>query len=48
MIPTGLAGAIIMIAHEWDLGGFITPLDDIISQCTDFFVAVGKNIESPS
>ncbi len=48
MIPTGLAGAIIMIAHEWVLGGFITPLDDIISQCTDFFVAVGKHIESQS
>ena len=48
MIPTGLAGSIIMIAHEWVLGGFITPLDDIISQCTDLFVAVGKHIESRS
>jgi AcrR family transcriptional regulator len=46
MIPTGLAGSIIMIAHEWVLGGFVTPLDDIISQCTDLFVAVGKHIES--
>ena len=48
MIPTGLAGSIIMIAHEWVLGGFVTPLDDIISQCTDLFVAVGKHIESRS
>jgi AcrR family transcriptional regulator len=48
MIPTGLAGAIVMIAHEWVLGGFITPVDDIVSQCTDFFIAVGKHIESQS
>jgi AcrR family transcriptional regulator len=48
MIPTGLAGSIIMIAHEWVLGGFVTPFDDIISQCTDLFVAVGKHIESLS
>jgi AcrR family transcriptional regulator len=48
MITTGLAGSIIMIAHEWVLGGFVTPLDDIISQCTDLFVAVGKHIESRS
>jgi len=48
MIPTGLAGSVIMIAHEWVLGGFITPLDDIISQCMDLFVAVGKHIESRS
>lgn len=48
MIPTGLAGSIIMIAHEWVLGGFVTPLDDIISQCMDLFVAVGKHIESRS
>ena len=48
MIPTGLAGSIIMIAHEWVLGGFITPLDDIISQCMDLFVAVGKHLESSS
>jgi hypothetical protein len=48
MIPTGLAGSIIMIAHEWVLDGFVTPVDDIISQCTDLFVAVGKHIESQS
>jgi len=46
MIPTGLAGSIIMIAHEWVLGGFIAPLDDIISQCMDLFIAVGKHVES--
>jgi AcrR family transcriptional regulator len=48
MIPTGLAGSIIMIAHEWVLGGFIASIDDIISQCMDLFVAVGKHIESRS
>ena len=45
MIPTGLAGSIIMIAHEWVLGGFLTPVDDIVSQCMDLFVAVGKHVK---
>ena len=45
MNPTGLAGSIIMIAHEWVLGGFLTPVDDIVSQCMDLFVAVGKHIK---
>lgn len=48
MIPTGLAGSIIMIAREWVLGGFIAPMDYIVSQCMDFFVAVGKHLESRS
>ena len=48
LIPTGLAGSIIMIAHEWVLDGFKTPLDDIISQSTDLFAAVGKHMEIQS
>jgi AcrR family transcriptional regulator len=42
IIPTALAGSIIMVSHEWVLNGFITPLDDIISQLMDLFTAVGK------
>jgi hypothetical protein len=42
MVPTGLADSIIMIAREWLLGGFMTPLDDIISPCMDLFAAVGR------
>lgn len=45
IIPTGLAGSIVMIAHEWVLGGFITSLDDIINQCMDMFLAMGKHLE---
>ncbi len=48
IIPTGLAGSIVMIAHEWVLNGFITPLDDIIDQCMDVFVAMGKHLERKS
>jgi AcrR family transcriptional regulator len=46
IIPTGLAGSIIMISHEWVLGGFMKPLDDIITQSMDFFLAVGNHLES--
>jgi len=48
LIPTGLAGSIIMIAHEWVLGDFLAPVDDITSQCMDLFVAVGEHIKSQS
>jgi len=46
IIPTGLAGSIVLISHEWVLGGFVTPLDDIIDTCMDLFIAVGRHIES--
>lgn len=48
IIPTGLAGSIIMIAHEWVLNGFVTPLDDLISECTDLFMAMGKHLNKKS
>jgi AcrR family transcriptional regulator len=48
IIPTGLAGSIIMISHEWVLGGFMMPLDDIITQSTDFLVAVGNHLKTGS
>jgi AcrR family transcriptional regulator len=44
IIPTALAGSIIMVSHEWVLGGFITPLHDIIIQLTDLLTAVGKHL----
>ena len=46
VIPTALAGSILLIAHEWVLGGFITPLDEIVLQCAELFVAMGKHLES--
>ncbi len=48
IIPTGLAGSIILISHEWVLDGFITPLDDIITQLMDILTAVGKHLEAKS
>ncbi len=46
IIPTGLAGSIILISHEWVLGGFVTPLDDIIDQSMEIFITVGRHLES--
>jgi AcrR family transcriptional regulator len=48
IIPTGLAGSMVMIAHEWVLGGFTKPLDDIVAQSMDFFTAIGNHLESVS
>lgn len=48
IVPTGLAGSIILIAHEWVLDGFVTPVDDIVSQCMDLFLALGKHLEGAS
>jgi len=48
IVPTALAGSIIMIAHEWVLDGFVTPLDDIIDQCMDLFTAMGRHLEAKS
>jgi AcrR family transcriptional regulator len=46
IIPTGLAGSIIMISLEWVLGGFVMPLDDIIAQSMDFLMIIGNHLES--
>lgn len=46
IIPTGLAGSIILICQEWVLDGFVTPLDEIIAQMMDIFFAVGKHLEA--
>jgi AcrR family transcriptional regulator len=48
IVPTALAGSIILIAHEWVLDGFVTPLDDIIAQCMDLFMALGRHLETAS
>lgn len=48
ILPTGLAGSIILISHEWVLGGFVTPLDDIIEQCMDLFTTIGSHLEAKS
>ena len=46
IVPTGLAGSMIMIAHEWYLGGFQTPLEDIIEESMDFLMALGRHLEA--
>jgi AcrR family transcriptional regulator len=46
IIPTGLAGAMIMICHEWYLGGFQTRLEDIIDESMDFLMALGRHLEA--
>jgi AcrR family transcriptional regulator len=48
IVPTALAGSIILIAHEWVLDGFIKPLNDIIDQCLDLFIALGRHLETRS
>ncbi|HNY66902.1 MAG TPA: TetR/AcrR family transcriptional regulator [Deltaproteobacteria bacterium] len=48
IVPTGLAGSIILISHEWVLNGCLTPLDNIMDQCMDLFMAVGRHLESRS
>jgi AcrR family transcriptional regulator len=46
IVPTALAGSIILIAHEWVLDGFVTPLDDIVRQGTDLFTVLGRHLEA--
>ncbi|HOO37909.1 MAG TPA: TetR/AcrR family transcriptional regulator [Deltaproteobacteria bacterium] len=47
IIPTALAGSIIFISHEWILNGFMTPLEDIITQLMDLFVSIGITLQAP-
>lgn len=47
IIPTALAGSIIFISHEWILNGFMTPLEDIITQLMDLFVSIGNTLQAP-
>ncbi len=48
ILPTGLAGSIILVSHEWVLGGFVTPLEDIVEKCMDIFTVIGSHLESRS
>lgn len=45
IVSAGLAGSLMQISTEWVLNGFSPPLDDIIAQCLDLFIAVGKHLE---
>lgn len=47
IIPTALAGSIMLISHEWILNGFLTPLEDIITQLVDLIVSVGNTLQAP-
>lgn len=46
IIPTSIAGSMIMISYEWVLGGFVMPLDDIICQSMDYFMMIGRHLEA--
>ncbi len=41
IIPTTIAGGMIANAHKWVLDGFKTPIDDIVSQSMEMFMAIG-------
>jgi len=45
IIPTGLSGSMIQISSQWVLDGFKIPIDDIMKQSMDFFMAAGKYLE---
>ncbi len=42
IIPTGIAGAMVTIAHRWVLDGFQTPVNDIVNQSMEMFQAIGN------
>lgn len=45
-VPTGLAGAMVMICGEWILDGFTTPDENIVKESLDFFLAQGNHLEA--
>jgi len=44
-VPTGLTGSMVMICAEWVLDGFHPPLEDIIKDTMDFFLAMGRHLD---
>ena len=46
IIPTSIAGSMIMISYEWVLGGFVMPLDDIICQSMEYLMIIGRHLEA--
>lgn len=46
IIPTSIAGAMIANAHRWVLDGFQTPIDDIVTQSMEMFMAIGNHYQS--
>lgn len=45
IIPTSTAGGIAAVAHKWVLDGFKTPVDDIVNQAMEMFMAVGHHFQ---
>jgi AcrR family transcriptional regulator len=45
-VATGLAGSMVMICAEWILEDFKTPLDNIVKETMDFFLAMGRHLEA--
>jgi AcrR family transcriptional regulator len=46
IIPTSISGAMIANAHQWVLDGFQTPVDDIVSQSMEMFMAIGNHYQN--
>ena len=45
IIPTTIAGGMIANAHKWVLDDFQTPIDDIVSQSMEMFMAIGNHYQ---
>lgn len=45
IIPTTIAGGMIANAHKWILDGFQTPIDNIVSQSMEMFMAIGNHYQ---
>ena len=46
LITTGLAGALIHIAHVWALDGFNLSIDDIVPQAVKLFTAIRQQMQT--
>lgn len=48
ILPTALAGSIMLVSHEWIMNGFSTPLEDIVAQLMMLLNSVGNAVQAPS
>ena len=46
IIPTTIAGGMIANAHKWVLDGLKTPIDDIVSQSMEMYMAIGNHYQN--
>jgi hypothetical protein len=46
IIPTTIAGGMIANAHKWVLDGLKAPIDDIVSQSMEMYMAIGTHYQN--